>query len=204
MAKSHLGVCGTVALLAGMLLSAPASGTTITFSGLSGANEAPFTTYTESGFTVTPLTGTWFQGQIFGNPVPSIFSGPLFGSPATDSIEITDGSSFTFNQFDMAANNGNVTYTLTGMKGGLTQYTLTSTELANTAVFQTILNADSGIAIDALIISVTIAGTSTNLDNLVFTPTTVPLPAALPLFATGLGALGLLSWRRKRKVAAAT
>jgi hypothetical protein len=30
------------------------------------------------------------------------------------------------------------------------------------------------------------------------TPTT-PLPAALPLFATGLGALGLLGWRRKRK-----
>jgi hypothetical protein len=30
-----------------------------------------------------------------------------------------------------------------------------------------------------------------------FTPT--PLPAALPLFATGLGALGLLDWRRKRK-----
>jgi len=32
----------------------------------------------------------------------------------------------------------------------------------------------------------------------------VPLPAALPLFATGLGALGLLGWRRKRKSAAAT
>jgi hypothetical protein len=30
----------------------------------------------------------------------------------------------------------------------------------------------------------------------------VPLPAALPLFATGLGALGLLGWRRKRKGAA--
>ena len=26
-----------------------------------------------------------------------------------------------------------------------------------------------------------------------------PLPGALPLFATGLGALGLLAWRRKRK-----
>jgi hypothetical protein len=31
-----------------------------------------------------------------------------------------------------------------------------------------------------------------------------PLPAALPLFATGLGALGLLGWRRKRRAAAAT
>jgi hypothetical protein len=32
---------------------------------------------------------------------------------------------------------------------------------------------------------------------------TTPLPAALPLFATGLGAMGLLGWRRKRKSAAA-
>ena len=33
-------------------------------------------------------------------------------------------------------------------------------------------------------------------------PPATPLPAALPLFATGLGALGLLGWRRKRKNAA--
>ena len=31
-----------------------------------------------------------------------------------------------------------------------------------------------------------------------------PLPAAFPLFATGLGALGLLGWRRKRKAQATT
>lgn len=29
--------------------------------------------------------------------------------------------------------------------------------------------------------------------------TPVPLPAALPLFASGLGAIGVLAWRRKRK-----
>jgi hypothetical protein len=31
-----------------------------------------------------------------------------------------------------------------------------------------------------------------------------PLPGALPLFATGLGALGLLGWRRKRKALASS
>ena len=38
--------------------------------------------------------------------------------------------------------------------------------------------------------------------ELIATSTVVPLPATLPLFATGLGALGLLGWRRKRKAAA--
>jgi PEP-CTERM motif len=36
-----------------------------------------------------------------------------------------------------------------------------------------------------------------------FSPSAVPLPAALPLFASGLGAIGLLGWRRKRKKTAA-
>jgi WD40 repeat protein len=37
----------------------------------------------------------------------------------------------------------------------------------------------------------------------VFAQNTVPLPAALPLFATGLGALGLLGWRNRKKAALA-
>jgi hypothetical protein len=37
----------------------------------------------------------------------------------------------------------------------------------------------------------------------VATLTATPIPAALPLFATGLGAMGLFGWRRKRKNAAA-
>ena len=35
------------------------------------------------------------------------------------------------------------------------------------------------------------------------TTATTPLPATLPLFATGIGAMGLLGWRRKRKPQAA-
>jgi hypothetical protein len=35
------------------------------------------------------------------------------------------------------------------------------------------------------------------------TPASTPLPAALPLFASGLGVMGLFGWRRKRKAQAA-
>jgi hypothetical protein len=40
--------------------------------------------------------------------------------------------------------------------------------------------------------------------DVIVTAAATPLPAAIPLFATGLGALGLLGWRRKRKAQAVT
>jgi hypothetical protein len=42
-----------------------------------------------------------------------------------------------------------------------------------------------------------------NIGSFLVRNVVTPLPAALPLFATGLGAFGLLGWRRKRKVMAA-
>ena len=48
-------------------------------------------------------------------------------------------------------------------------------------------------------------GWSGHLDvtyNYTPSPSAVPLPAAAPLFATGLGALGLLGSRKKKKAAA--
>ena len=43
-------------------------------------------------------------------------------------------------------------------------------------------------------------GSDFDFQDLTLSITATPLPAALPLFASGLGALGLLGWRRKRKV----
>lgn len=45
-----------------------------------------------------------------------------------------------------------------------------------------------------------IRGSITGL-SIALVPTPVPLPAALPLFAGGLGLMGLLGWRRKRTAA---
>jgi len=43
---------------------------------------------------------------------------------------------------------------------------------------------------------------SGTLNEKITSTSNTPLPAALPLFATGFGALGLFDWRRKRKNAA--
>ena len=192
---------GGLMLTAGMLLCASASAATITFSGLAGANGDPLTTpYTEAGFTVNTTAGEFFQAQLFGNPIPSLFA----TLATTDTLDVTGGSfmfsSFMFSSFDLAANNGDVDFTFTGSLSGVQKYSVSGVEPGRFGPFgfDTISNPDAGITIDDLKITLHILGSSGNIDNIVLTP----LPAALPLFATGLAGLGLLGWRRKKKAAA--
>jgi hypothetical protein len=188
-----------------MLLCASASAATITFSGLAGANGDPLTTpYTEAGFTVNTTAGEFFQAQQFGNPIPSLFAGLIGGGPTTDTLDVTGGS-FTFASVDLAANNGDVDFTFTGSLSGVQKYSVSGVEPGRFGPFgfDTISNPDADITIDDLKITLHILGSSGNIDNIVLNSvvSTVPLPAAPPLFATGLGLLGLLGWRRKRKAA---
>ena len=76
----------------------------------------------------------------------------------------------------------------------LLEGTLTSPDLSVTKAFF-LLNATQ-VQGPGGVVSWSGTETSTN-------PLGTPLPAALPLFASGLGALGLLGWRRKRKALAA-
>jgi hypothetical protein len=56
-----------------------------------------------------------------------------------------------------------------------------------------------GLLATDTVTSATFSFGTTSGENVAGVPSAVPLPAALPLFATGLGGLGLLGWRRKRK-----
>jgi hypothetical protein len=72
------------------------------------------------------------------------------------------------------------------------------------SAFQQIVRSVVGTGSDALVFTVANDPGLTYLDNVSLTSTAVtPLPSALPLFASGVGILGLLGWRRKRKKVAA-
>jgi hypothetical protein len=69
-------------------------------------------------------------------------------------------------------------------------------EGTGTTLLALVFDASSGLA------TVSSTGGFTGSITYNFTPAATPLPAALPLFATGLGGLGLLGWHRKRKARA--
>jgi hypothetical protein len=189
-------------LAAATVFAAGASATIITFGGLNGANGSPFTTYSESGFTVSPTLGTWFQGQLFGNPIPSIFSSPQSGSPATDAVTVTEGGSlFAFSALDLAANNGNVNFTFTGLRSAATVFSVTGIEpgLFGPFAFVTVPSGVSADLIDTLVVTTNILGTSANIDNIVVTAAAVAEPTSVGLLTTGLALLGFFRRRSRNR-----
>jgi hypothetical protein len=76
--------------------------------------------------------------------------------------------------------------------------------LSGFVALDTSTTAETSLSWQIIAIDPTSCGPFGCTNNPAFTgeASATPLPAALPLFATGLGALGLLGWRRKRKAAA--
>ena len=179
-----------------------ANATTIDFATLGGSNGDPFSSYTQFGFTVTGQ-GDWRVGQLGGNPAPSVFCPDC----SLGGLTVTGGV-FTFGFIDIAPVNFSLTpisYRILGVVNGVQLYSQSGTVAFGT--FSRIASVEPATLILELLIGIGTSGNSANVDNICLNTCTatlpeVPLPAALPLFATALGALGLLGWRRKRKAQA--
>ena len=179
-----------------------ANATTITFSGLPGPNQNAFTTYTESGFTVTAKGGMPEQGTEFGNPLPSvIIDAPVF-APVNGTVEVTrpSGRDFTFTSMDLASNNGGPsTFSAEGFLNGSLQYNFTGNVPSGSSSFFFVTETNSlhnTVPINALDITVNHGAgtTSDNLDNIGVTAVSEPSTAAL--LGSGL-CIGAVVLRRR-------
>src|SRR5438874_3488702 len=101
------------AIVGGCLISTTAWATTIHFDGLPG-DRSPFTSYTEAGFTVDPVSGSWLVGQNYGHPPPFIY---FYNPPdTTASIAVTGGDSlFSFKSLDLYSSITKIPFTFTGL-----------------------------------------------------------------------------------------
>jgi CHRD domain len=193
---------GAAVSLAAVSLSQPARAVTYTFyATLSGSVESPPIASPATGFasvivddaaetmnvhvTFSGLSGPTTASHIHccvaapGNvgvatQVPSFSLFPLGVTSGTFDHTFDLTSSTTFNPAFVTANGGTVAGAETALLAGL---------LAGEAYLNIHTTFAPGGEIRGFFVT--------------------PLPGALPLFATGLGALGLLGWRRKRKQTAA-
>ena len=134
------------------------------------------------------------------------------GSSQLDVLNVGTGQHLTFNPFTALPDNS--AYDGTNTRNGNTpgqQATTTDVGFQNSENLFFFINPGFSFdpnANDTYIVSFLITGNNGqqfSVDETIIAGSgATPLPAAFPLFASGLGGLGLLSWRRKRKAHAAS
>jgi hypothetical protein len=184
------------ALCAECFIPNAAGAAAINFDGLTAW--APFTSYTEYGFTVSPVSGNWIVIPD-GNPGPSI----AFSTPPTSTAEIavTDsGETFLFNSIDLYASITPIPYTFTGLLHGNEVFTTSNTEPNTFGDFVTVSNPYSSAVIDALQVTLTspLAYNATGLDNIDVIRSTVPESSTWAMLLLGFAGLGFAGYRRAR------
>jgi hypothetical protein len=78
-------------------------------------NRAPFTTYVESGFTISVVSAEWISLTTYGNPQPFIeFTGPA-GTTTTGELRISaDGTPFWLDSIDFYSSTTKIPYVIEG------------------------------------------------------------------------------------------
>ena len=202
------GVLGTLLVLGLSLPGAPAAATTIdyTLTGtgsyeIGGGNTAGTFTFTfadttdSAGPLVGLSAGTINLTPYFPEPLNPIYNGS-FSSGSL--VEVAGGLAFAVFTSDSSSNLVSLfEFPSAGVTLG-TPFSVTGIEpgcCGAPMLGDPFLLADSKtFYLETLTSDVTFSAA--------YAVSATPLPAALPLFASGLGAMGLLGWRRKRKAAA--
>jgi hypothetical protein len=143
----------------------------ITFDGLQQQSSGTrFTNYTESGLTVSALSGNWVVG--FGHPPPGIdFINPTL-TTQTASISVTDGGfPFKFSSIELFSSTTAIPYTFTGLLNGSIVETNSATVPMTFGNFVKVGGFQSDVTIDTLQVTlsnpaVPFTGNPVGLDNI--------------------------------------
>jgi hypothetical protein len=202
-----------------LLVSSQAThATTIDFESLTGPST--FAAVAAPGAQTITLSGATFSGGVIltnATNLPanetSIYgtadfanSNPQYTTAVTNPLTVTFAS--PVQNFFLDVLNGNtvaVNYTVADNAGHSATFLVppnlsSGSQLIGFAATGTIVTITAGPAVGGC------CGWDFFIDNVSFNEPlppslTTPLPGALPLFATGLGVLGLLGWRRKKAAA---
>ena len=188
-------------VFAASTLAAHATPVTINFNGLSGNDGSPFTSYKESGFTVSAPSGTWYVAKgsgVFGDPEPDVAAEP------SGTLDVTDGGRlFDFDSLDLGIYNsagGAAAYTITGISSaGTTVYTQTGSLSGSSGSFLTLDGSDQSTSIASFTIALSGNPYGINVDNIDLNTVpagVTPEPSTLALFGTGI--LGLAGMARRK------
>ena len=190
--------------LLGLLLGVhqTASAAIITFEQ---ASVGTLSTYTESGFTTSAVSGPWVVSDSYGKPAPFIqFRNEAGQNPLAATIQITnDDSTFTFSSVDLYSSITPIPYVITGLLNSTAVFSFEGTVPNTFGNFQTVVNSNSNYLIDSLTISLTnpaptCCSNPMGLDNINVTPistTSVPEPNTSLFFLLGLP---VVTWLRRR------
>jgi len=184
-------VSATLVALAGLIIHAQAA--TISFSGTLSGTVTDNPTGTPPANLVGPVSFSGAASSTLGAFSETSNSTVTLFGPSYTTLSLTNGTfTDTFGDGTLFG-----TLTATGTANGTTSTSVISLIFTGgTGAFA----GDTGTETSNETLTI---ATSADTGSFTGTLTTTPLPAALPLFAGGLGALGLFGWRRKRKNAAA-
>lgn len=174
-----------------------ASAATIGFSG--GPIGSPVAPAVEGDFTYSTFSGGLYRDTQGNGDAFDMEGCSSCGGGVLEIISNLAGGLFTFDGADVASQfDYSTTITFNGLLGGISQGTDSFTTASDSTYLTYGSSALAGVTIDQLLISLDATfSTAEIIDNVVVTPSAIPLPASALMLLGAFG--GIASLRRRRK-----